>query len=89
MSGETITISGQFQSKGTGFTVKIKQGWEYLTDNMNSLFKLNFHINRMTFQLQHATLDWINEHKLFDILIANPQFERETVMKTQAEYKFR
>lgn len=40
------------------------------------LFDVVFYKNRTTHQLQHSALDYVKKHKLFGILINNPNFER-------------
>lgn len=47
--------------------LKITDGFE--ADLSDRSFKLTFHMDRVNFQMQHYTLNWIREHKLFHILI--------------------
>lgn len=45
-------------------------------------YDIAFEINRIVYQLQHNALEFIQKHRLFDILINNPsyQYQREECM---------
>lgn len=57
-------------------------------NNDNMLFDITFNINRLTYQIQLAALQWVNEHRLFSILIANPLYSRtdKVVPTVNAEF---
>lgn len=38
-------------------------------------FLIKFQLNPTTYQLQHTALDYIESHKIFDILINNPLYD--------------
>lgn len=38
-------------------------------------FSIKFQVNPTNYQLQHTALDYIESHKLFDIIINNPLYE--------------
>lgn len=49
-------------------------------------FDINFHVNRLPYQLQLNALKWIKEHKLFEILINNPLFNEQTIVSSHSEF---
>lgn len=56
--------------------IKILDGKaEMMCTYKNQLFDLAFVMNRTSFQLQHMVLEFMEEHSLFKLLIAGPQFE--------------
>lgn len=42
--------------------------------NYHDNYKVNFHVNRQTFQLQHQALNLIQDQNLFPYLINNPLY---------------
>lgn len=55
-----------------------------INDNINKVaeqvkigyhFNINFHTNRMAFQIQYEAIKWFKEHNLHSILINNPTFD--------------
>lgn len=51
--------------------LKITNGLDDFTNFRDGLFDIYFHGNRHSFQMQHTALEWVKEHKLFDVLINN------------------
>ena len=81
-------ISGQIKScNNENLILKITDGFERLSANKN--FKLEFNMNRSTFQMQHATLEWIRDHKLFDRLINNTQYQNDPFHRGRTRYGFK
>lgn len=75
--------------------VKIVEGIDELSSKlMNNchFYNLNFHINRLSFQLQHNALAYMKSHELFPILINNPRYFIESDNHPTLDlndYKFR
>lgn len=44
------------------------------TIDENQLYDIDFQINRLPYQAQHKALDFVQHHKLFDLLIENTQY---------------
>lgn len=71
-------FAGQFCGCSDFIFIKIIDGFEDLLScckKDEQLFNINFHINRITYQLQHNALKWVKKHELFPILINNPRYK--------------
>lgn len=51
-------------------------------------FDINFHVNRHSYQLQLNALKYIEEHKLFSILISNPLFKERKMISSHSKFEF-
>lgn len=80
-------ISGRIKSCNNEHLI-LKITNEFKNISVDSNFKLEFNINRSTFQMQHATIKWIEDHKLFDQLINNPQYQNYPVDRGRTRYQF-
>lgn len=58
--------------------IQIEDGYdEFRYFHINHTFDIDFYGNQLPYQLQLSALKWIQEHKLFPILIENPLFNEE------------
>lgn len=39
-------------------------------------YNIEFHVNRLPFQVQHRALDFVKNHNLVEILINNPEYDQ-------------
>lgn len=60
---------------------------EFIPIRCDTLFDINFHGNRQSFQTQHNALELMKKHDIFDILISDKQFT-DTITVTSSAYKF-
>lgn len=90
MSGEDEMFAGSIVKIDCHFIyIKIDEGlddFRYFYADRN--FDINFHVNRLPYQLQLNALRWIDQHKLFPILIQNPLFDKEPVEGIDSDYSF-
>lgn len=47
----------------------------YILNHPDRSFDIFFHVNRVTFQLQHYALDWMAEHQLFNLFVNSPKYD--------------
>lgn len=47
----------------------------YILNHPDRTFDIFFHVNRVTFQLQHYALDWMVKHQLFQLFVNSPKYE--------------
>lgn len=50
----------------------------YVLNHPDRSFDIFFHVNRVTFQLQHYALEWIQEHQLFNLFVNSSQYNSNT-----------
>lgn len=48
----------------------------------NQPFDIFFRFNRLSFRMQHYALDCIRDHRLFDLLIDNPDYDGNEKVET-------
>lgn len=46
------------------------------TDWNKQYFDISFHLNRMSYQIQHRALEFVEDHNIHSILINNPKYGR-------------
>lgn len=69
---EVAPIQGCIEIHFSSVLLKIHTGFEELSSiYKNKSVDISFCINRMPFQLQHQALQWLRDHKLFEILFKN------------------
>lgn len=76
-SSEKAIFAGSIEEcDDTFFYLKIKNGFDVLQYSYteSALFDINFHPNRLSFELQHHALKYIKEHDLFDLLINHSSY---------------
>lgn len=67
----------------------------YIVNHPDRNFDMFFHVNRVTFQLQHFALEWIKEHELFSVFVNSPTYDShgwnfdEPASDESADYTFR
>lgn len=88
-----ILIAGLIKGTGTDeyIYIAITEGYDELRNKHTFLYyDINFHINRLPYQLQHNALQWVNHHKLFDVLINNPlmNLNHDSYQNSSKNYKF-
>lgn len=68
--------------------LKVEDG---MLSNCVDYYDISFHMNRLTFQLQHNELRWMKTHELFPTLINNPRYKMrpEIDRSTVDEIQFR
>lgn len=61
--------------------LKIDDGYnEMMQTYFNSQkYDISFSTNRVTYQLQHEALKYMRHHRLFDLLINNPEYKNYSV----------
>lgn len=52
----------------------------------NDLYDVSFLLNRTVYQLQHNALDFIQKHKVFDIILNNSNFGRRHITMEECEH---
>lgn len=68
----------------------INEGYDELAEQLNDIcYDIRFYSNRLPYQLQHYALEWINEHKLFPLLIDNPTYRDEYLYNNDVDYTIR
>lgn len=65
----------EYDDVGKIIKLKIDDGLNELMECHTSKFDIEFHTNRLTFQLQHEALKYVKEHGLFQLLINNPEYK--------------
>lgn len=82
-AGSIFKIDRQF------IYIKISDGFEDLRYlHGNQTFDIDFHVNRLPYQLQLNALKWIEDHKLFKVLINNPLFNEQTIVSRNPDFQF-
>lgn len=69
----------------------------YLSKHPDRCYDIFFHVNRVTFQLQHYALEWIANHQLFNIFVNSSDYDcdasnfnvRAEPPDTEENYAFR
>lgn len=73
-----VSLGGQVKGCNKEFIfieITEKEHSDYLRANLHQFYDIIFHVNRVPFQLQHYALEWIESHRLFNVLLNNPKFE--------------
>lgn len=83
-AGSIIKIDYQF------IYIKINDGFDDFRHlYADQTFDIDFHMNRLSYQLQLNALKWIKDHKLFKILINNPLFDKQSIIaSSNLDFKF-
>lgn len=67
----------------------------YIKNHPDRNYDMFFHVNRVTFQLQHFALERMTEHQLFNVFVNSPTFDShgwnfdEPAGEANADYTFR
>lgn len=78
---EPLISSGNLIASGDFVLLKIKGGFEFaLVHHKEFRFDLNFIANRLTYEVQHYALKWLEDHNLFMNLIENPLYENSPLI---------
>lgn len=84
---------GLFQNNYGELTFRILNGLEQIPANKldleRELFCIQFHCNRMTFEMQYSALEWIKKHNLFFKLFQNERFPLDDSPHNENFYEIR
>lgn len=50
---------------------------KYLANHPDRIYDIFFHVNRVTFQLQHYALQWMINHQLFAVFVNSSAYDRD------------
>lgn len=86
-----ISIYGQIKGINKDFIfieINDQHYADYVKQNCSRRsFDIYFQLNIMTFQLQHNALNWMRLHKLFDLLVNNPEYNSLSAMSNYSELR--
>lgn len=91
--GWSLKCDGVLKKHGSTVMFQISNGFDELNmlDLNTQKFEILFKPNLSSFQVQHRAMDFMSEHRLFQQLIRNAQYELECPVMSQhtLAHKFR
>lgn len=83
--GWSLKCDGVLKKRGSTVMFQISNGFEEMNmlDLNTQKFDIQFKPNLSSFQVQHKAIDFMSEHKLFEQLIQNAQYELERPVMSQ------